>query len=106
MIYLWEILVPTIMDGKPIRLRYHKLWDEKVRAIAKGLTILSPIKGQWVSFTGELFVERMIPVRIACGEGQIEEIANLTAKYYKQKAVMYYRVSDYVVIKHYTEAKP
>jgi hypothetical protein len=101
MICLWEILVPTVMNGKPIRLRFHRIWDDKVRAIAKGLTILTPAVGQWVSPTGELFVERMIPVRIACSEAQIDAIANLTAGYYKQEAVMYYRISDFVVIKHY-----
>jgi hypothetical protein len=43
----------------------------------------------------------MIPVRIACTQDQIETIADWTAKYYEQQAVMYYRVSDYVVIKQY-----
>lgn len=100
-VYLWEILVPTIIDGKPVRLRYHRVWDSKVRAIANGLTILTPTKGQWVSPTGDLFVERMIPVRIACSEVDIHKIADLTAAYYKQKAVMFYRVSDIVVVKHY-----
>lgn len=99
---MWEILVPTIMDGKPISVRYHRVWDAKVRAIAGGLTILSPAKGQWVSPKGELFLERMIPVRIACSIEQIRNIADLTAVYYKQEAVLYYLVSNYVVIKRYT----
>ena len=74
--YLWEILVPTVRrkDGKPIRTRYHRVWDGKVRAIAGGLTILQPAKGQWVSPSGELFSERMIPVRVACSEEQIDKI--------------------------------
>lgn len=101
MITLWEILVPTMMDGKPVRTRYHRVWDAKVRALSKGLTILTPSKGQWVSPDGELFVERMIPVRIACTDVQIELIADTTAEYYKQQAVMYYKVSDIVIIKHY-----
>lgn len=100
---LWEILVPTIHSttGKPIKLRFHKVWDAKVRAIANGLTILSPVKGQWKSLTGHLFTERMIPVRIACSQEAIEKISDMTAVYYNQLAVMYYRVSDYVVIKEY-----
>lgn len=101
---LWEILVPTIRnDGRPIRLRFHRLWDQQVRAVSGGLTIFPPTKGQWLSRTGELFVERMIPVRIACTEKQIEEIADLTAHYYEQLAVLYYLVSSKVVIKHYTK---
>lgn len=101
--YLWEILVPTVRrkDGKPIRTRYHRVWDGKVRSIAGGLTILQPAKGQWVSPSGGLFSERMIPVRIACSEEQIDKIADMTAVYYDQLAVMYYRVADKVTVKHY-----
>lgn len=108
--FLYEILVPTVReDGKPIRERFHRVWDRKVREISGGLTILTPTKGQWVSPDGELFVERMIPVRVMCTEGDIEKIADLTAAYYAQKAVMYYRISDLVRIKHYeqtTETQP
>jgi hypothetical protein len=98
---LWEILVPTTRrsDGKPYRTRFHRVWDAKVRAVSNGLTILTPAKGQWVSPKGDLFNERMIPVRIACTDAQIEEIAQLTMEYYDQLAVMYYRVSDDVRIK-------
>lgn len=100
----YEILVPTVSnEGKPYRLRYHKVWDDKVRAIAGGLTIIAPIKGQWVSIDGEVFKERMIPVRIACTKEQIEEIADITAKYYEQKAIIYYLISDEVTIKNYED---
>jgi hypothetical protein len=64
---------------------------------------MNPAKGSWICPAGNLFTERMIPVRIACTFTQIEAIAELTAKYYKQQAVMYYRISDYVTIKHYPE---
>jgi hypothetical protein len=103
--YLWEILVPTIhrSSGKPIKTRYHRVWDEKVREISGGLTILQPTKGQWLSMTGELFVERMIPVRIMCNAYEIEQIADMTAKYYNQLAVMFYQVSDEVKVKHYQD---
>lgn len=102
--YLYEILVPTVRnDGRPIRVRCHRVWDAKVRAITGGLTILQPAKGQWVSLDGTLFAERMIPVRIMCTKNQIERIADETAKFYEQLAVMYYRISDEVVVKHYVE---
>ena len=100
---LWEVLVPTVRtDGKPYTTRFHRTWDAKVRAIAGGLTVLTPAKGQWVSPAGDLFQERMIPVRVACNATQIEQIADLVAKQYEQQAVMFYRVSDLVRIKHYT----
>jgi len=99
--FLWEILVSTVKNGKSIRTRYHRVWDAKVREISKGLTILTPARGQWINPDGELFVERMIPVRIACTAEEIEQIADMIAVYYKQKSVMYYKLSDGVVIKHY-----
>ena len=99
---IYEILVPTIFnDGKPIRTRFHKVWDEKVRKITGGLTIVAPVKGQWVCPEGQLYEERMIPVRIACTEEQMERIADMTAEYYKQKAIMFYLISNQVKIKHY-----
>ena len=76
---LFEILVPTIMDGKPIRTRFHKVWDQKIRKITNGLTILKPAVGNWISPDGELFVERMIPVRIFATEEQINLIAVLSS---------------------------
>jgi hypothetical protein len=107
MSYLYEILVPTVRNnGKPIRRRFHRVWDEKVRKISGGLTVLTPAKGQWISPSGELFQERMIPVRIKCTREQIDKISDMTAEYYEQEAVMFYRVSDEVVIKHYSQAKP
>ncbi len=99
---LYEILVPTKSNkGKPFRTRYHRVWDKKVRTISGGLTIIPPIKGEWVADCGTLFRERMIPVRIACTQEQIEEIADMTAKYYDQQAIMYYLISNQVIIKKY-----
>ena len=99
---LFEILVPCVRnDGRPIRTKCHREWDGRVRRVANGLTVFQPVKGQWLSPAGELFAERMIPVRIMCSIEQIEVIALLTAKFYDQQAVMYYRVSDYVRVVHY-----
>lgn len=99
---VWEILVPTVTrHGKPIRTRQHREWDNRVRRIAGGLTIMQPVKGQWVSTDNELFTERVIPVRIACTREQISIIADITAAFYGQEAIMYYRISDEVHIKEY-----
>lgn len=100
MVCMWEILVPTVrrVDGKPYTTRYHRAWDAKVRQVTGGLTILTPAKGQWVSAEGELFVERMIPVRIAATRSQMSSIIDMTLTYYDQLAVMCYKVSDEVNI--------
>lgn len=113
---MWEILVPTEKRIKAPRLsgerddefarrnsyttRYHRVWDAKVRTITGGLTILTPAKGQWVSGDGELFVERMIPVRIVATREQIDRIVDLTLQYYDQLAVLCYKLSDEVILKH------
>jgi len=103
---LYEILVPTQTNaGKPIRTRQHHEWDNRVRRITGGLTIFPPAKGQWVCPAGELFSERMIPVRVMCTETEIEDIAFLTAMFYEQKAVMFYRVSDAVKVNHYENGR-
>lgn len=97
---IYEILVPTQFNcGKPIRTRYHRVWDNKVKCITGGLTILPPtINGYWESDDGELYAERMIPVRIMCTSQQIQEIAEMSLKYYEQKAIMYYEISNNVKI--------
>lgn len=97
---VWEILVPTQMnDGKPIRTRYHKVWDAEIRKRCGGLTVMTPnIKGEWMSPAGEIFSERMIPVRIVCTEQEIMTIGLFTKEYYKQEAVMFYCIANYVII--------
>lgn len=102
----FEILIPCQNnDGKPIRTRQHREWDRRVRRITGGLTVLSPAKGQWVSPSGEIFAERMIPVRIAATYTQMETVADMTAKFYEQGAVMFYELSNEVTIKQYPEYK-
>lgn len=96
---LWEILVPTVRnDGRPFRLRYHRVWDDRVKAIAGGLTVVTPVRGTWVSPDSEVFKERMIPVRIMCTQDEIMRIAHMSKTYYEQKAIMVYKVSDEVFI--------
>lgn len=99
---LYEILVPCqTNDGKPIRTRQHREWGRRIRRIVGGLTILSPTKGQWVSQEDKLFCDRMIPVRIAASADEMEKIADITAAFYNQRAVMFYELSTKVTIKHY-----
>ena len=48
----------------------------------------------------------MIPVRIAANYIQMEQIADMTAKFYEQEAVMFYELSSNVTIKEYPEFAP
>lgn len=99
---LWEILVPTQYNGwgsKQIPVDVHREWDKFVRNLSGGLTILTPVKGEW-DHEDKTIRESMIPVRIACSEEQIRLIIDFTLAHYKQKAVMAYRLSDKVLIIH------
>ncbi len=98
---IWEILVPTARrDGESFRTRQHREWDAQVRRVSGGLTVLPPARGQWAGPDG-LVGERMIPVRISCSEDEINQIADMTAAFYDQDAVMFYYISDKVFIKDY-----
>lgn len=100
---LWEILVPCVFQDnkKPVRLKHHRVWDEYVRKISGGLTILHPAKGQWIeTISKDLIEERVIPVRVACNEKEIKKIINFTITHYRQLAVMAYRISDKVLLVH------
>ena len=100
---MWEILVPTVRPNtggeKFFKTRYHRVWDDMVREISGGLTIMPPSKGQWVSPHGTLFQETMIPVRIVATREEIEKIMDLTMVHYSQEAVLCYKVSDEVIFK-------
>jgi len=96
---LWEILVPKFSnDKKEFEIKHHKEWDEKVREISGGLTILRTAKGQWINTNEKIFAEEMIPVRIYCYEEDIDKIMDYTLKYYNQEAIFAYLVSDNVKI--------
>lgn len=98
---LYEIFVPTQSnEGKPFRTRFHKVWDAKVREITGGLTILPVAKGQWLSPSNTLYIERMIPVRIVCNREEIEKIMEMSLKYYNQEAILAYKISDEVIFKY------
>jgi len=101
---MWEILVPTERrkePGKFYKTRYHRVWDSKVREITQGLTVMAPARGQWINpNTGELFNERMIPVRIIATKEEIDKVIDLTLVYYDQLAVLCYKISDEVIIKY------
>ena len=97
---LWEILVPKEVNGKKVDISYHKEWDKKVKKISGGLTILKPVKGQWVSPNNEQFDEPMIPVRVICKyQYEIEAIMEITLKHYLQEEVLAYKLSDVVIKK-------
>lgn len=61
---------------------------------------MPPAKGQWVH-GDKLFAERMIPVRIIATREEIDKIIDMTMSYYGQLAVLAYKISDEVIIRHH-----
>ena len=99
---LYEILVPCQWnDGTPIRTRHHKAWDEKVQAVCGGLTVYQPAKGQW-EHEGEIFAERMIPVRVLATPEDMAKIVDITMVHYEQLAVLCYIVAIAATVVHAT----
>ena len=78
----------------------HQEWDERVREISGGMTILSVVKGQWLHPSGELFAEPMIPVRLIATKVALEDIITFTMDFYEQEAVMAYHISDQIIVRH------
>ena len=100
---LYEILVPASNNTEKFSYEHHKEWDEFVKSIANGVTILKTGKGEWISPDGKLYKDRIIPCRIACTPEEIDVIIDFTIKHYKQEAVMAYCISEEVIIKHATQ---
>lgn len=99
-IALYEILVPTQFQDtrKLVSLKHHREWDDLVLSVAGGMTIIRAAAiGRWISLE-KLYEDRVIPIRIACTQNQIEFIARFTKEHYRQLAVMYYKISDDVII--------
>lgn len=101
---MWEILVPASgNNGVDYTYEHHKEWDSFVKSVAHGVTIMKTSKGQWVSPTGQLYIDRMIPCRVLCNEKQIHQIIDFTIKHYKQEAVLAYKISENVILKFKSE---
>ncbi len=94
---VWEILVPAENNsGVEFTLEHHKKWDEFVKNLTGGLTIMKSAKGQWI-YNKKTYFDKVIPCRIACSPKKIKKIIDFTIKHYEQKAVYAYKVSKTVI---------
>ncbi|NJO59878.1 MAG: hypothetical protein HC836_16835 [Richelia sp. RM2_1_2] len=97
---LWEILIPkTSNDGTVISPCVRHSWDEEIRKISGGLTVLSPVEGHWIAESGALFKEEMVPVRVLATPKEMEKIIDLTFVHYKQESVLAYELSKNYILK-------
>jgi hypothetical protein len=94
---MWTILVPTQRnDGRPIKTRFHRVWDAKIKSITGGLTIQPPNKGKWLAPNGDIYDERMIPVMFVATEEECDRVIDITLEYYDQIAILCWEVSSNV----------
>lgn len=101
LIGLWEILIPvTHKDGTPVTEKDHRIWRSSLEAIGVH-QFLAPGAVPWIVNEPHLVGVRMIPFRVACTQEQITQVANLTASYFGQDAILLYRVSDDVTLIRY-----
>ena len=92
---VWKILVPANNNQAiEFSISHHHEWDEFVRKLVGGVTIMKSAKGQWVNPNGQLYTDKMIPCEISCTKQQIKAIAHFTKHHYRQEAIAYYKISN------------
>jgi hypothetical protein len=92
--------VPGSYGKNRFSYEHHKAWDDFVKQHVNGLTILKGAKGEWISPCGKLYVDKVIPVRIACSQEVISIIMSFTILHYDQEAVFAYEISNNVIVKY------
>tara|TARA_R110000824_G_scaffold400038_1_gene606672 strand:+ start:4577 stop:4948 length:372 start_codon:yes stop_codon:yes gene_type:complete len=95
--YLWEILIPASSTKTQFSGVHHKAWYAKIIELAGGLSVFKTLKGEWISPNGEVFKDRMSPVRISCTLPEIKHIMFITKAHYDELEIMAYKVSDHVL---------
>ena len=97
---MWEVLVPTVgNDGTPFSVRHHRAWDSYVKALSGGMTLIPPVRGDWIDpATSTEYRERMIPVRVVVTREQIVDLCKETARHYDQLAVLAYLIGTQTVM--------
>ena len=95
---MWEIFVPASNIDAEFSYEHHKIFDEFVKQKAQGITVMRGAKGEWISPSGVLFKDRIIPCRICCSIGDIHSIMRFALKHYNQEAIMAYKISDHVLM--------
>jgi len=86
---IWEFLAPTEYKGKPIKTKYHKALDEKLKDIENDIVILVPTKMKWSTKNTDY-----IPIRIITNS-KIDKLFEVITEHY-DTTVTIYKVSSKV----------
>ncbi len=74
-------------DGTIFNKAHHGTFIRKVLTVAGGYSWLPEIDGAWVNSHCEVVKEKMIPIRVACTDENIKEIASFAKQHYEQEAI-------------------
>lgn len=67
--------------------KHHRIFYKFILNLSKGYSVLNELEGVWQNEKGTIYQEKMIPVRIACTDEQIKEIAEFAKAHYEQEAI-------------------
>lgn len=97
---LYEILIPVYYnDGDAIPSKVITEWTDFTIKLAGGLTRFPEVIGSWRSQNGKVYTEYMVPFRVACKKEDMEKLAELALRLFKQEAIMITEVSNNVIFR-------
>ena len=85
---LYEILMPFYYTKE----KSYADWTTLVTSKTNGLTVGQPCCGTWLD-SDKSIIETVLPVRIACDEYTMSEIAKAAKTMFNQKEIMYYCIT-------------
>ena len=95
---LYEILIPVAdNDGHTFSNSYRKIFVDILIKETGGLSVLPTVKGFWID-KGITYADENTPLRVICTGEDIERFAYIAKEHFNQLAILYYKISDDVVI--------
>lgn len=88
---IWEFLVPTKFKDKPIKEKYHKALDKKLKDIKDDIVIIVPTKTKW-----KIDSDDFMPLRLVFNHNDYDLISKTISEHYK-KEILHYILSKKVV---------
>ena len=96
---MWCVLVPlNNNDGEVFPIEKHHEWDKFIADNCGGLTLLPSLVGKF-GVDKDIIEDKVKPVMVACTRAQIIGVLDYTRRFYDQKGVLAYKISDDVLIR-------
>lgn len=93
---MYEFLVPVVSNaGVPFK--NHETLYAYLRLKFGGVTVAPAVEGQWLSPTGRVYIEPMIPVQVIMPESEVVPVATLIKNMFEQEGVCVVRLGEAVI---------